>query len=289
MQSLSWNRAAMAGSVALEALIAMMLMALFVATAVMTIKRLATAAASARTQLTELQTQSRLLFFLRSTLADLDSHRLAIWPRVHHGTITAADDSVVRISAAFPPDPEGDAISSLQVDLQSLQKVLSITSPSGFSYEVKACPVAGSLSPKTAPRSMIALSVDGMEEVVVDAYRRSGSCIRVRLRRSVTLTLPKNSDPIYPHLLIPVVRAYTLYRDTHGTLRYLGSAGLRTIENQPILDQVPVFHLNLGTLYNEKLAELSLNIERSDTSTTTVLLRNSLARRSPLALLYNLP
>lgn len=184
-------------------------------------------------------------------IAELDSNRLNITPRLHKaGKIKFTDGSFNPImslspSAANYPATDADAVTSVAVRVLESHKVKDARL-SGSHYIFLACPRWKKLANPGAIRSFVAFSADGSFELTggSDSADSSG-CRNFSLLQQKSMSLNNSGSPLNARILIPIERQYTLYVGSDRQLRYLGHAGASNIENQPLLEGVELFQVSL--------------------------------------------
>ncbi len=184
-------------------------------------------------------------------IAELDSNRLNITPRLHKaGKIKFTDGSFNPImslspSAANYPATDADAVTSVAVRVLEIHKVKDARL-SGSHYIFLACPRWKKLANPGAIRSFVAFSADGSFELTggSDSADSSG-CRNFSLLQQKSMSLNNSGSPLNARILIPIERQYTLYVGSDRQLRYLGHAGASNIENQPLLEGVELFQVSL--------------------------------------------
>lgn len=206
--------------------------------------------------------------------------------RIHaSGLVSLTNGEKVRLSRspALLPDGIGDALTWAEVDLGRALRVASITQM-GAIITAQACySLTNAASLPESEDSFLAITRDGIFELVETTEHFSGStsCLSLSLavRHSVVADPAETFYAPGTQLLIPVVRINTLYRDMSGTLRIVSHHGDSITENQPVQEQFPV--IRIAQIQDEfGVSILSITAQSTSTPVPPTVLRQPL---SPLA------
>jgi hypothetical protein len=228
----------------------------------------------------------------------LDSHRFALFPRVHrHGRITFSDQSElpgVPQRGRRRPNPQSDALSALRLDISKTLSIIKSTRQ-GSTLEILACPRYGqTLQVPDGQVHFIALSLDQIVELVGSMQARQGSTgcknLMLRQRRSLTVIQSATDTPALNfQLLVPIAAHFTLYVDRNSTLRYLGQRGEVSVENQPVLTGISGLRLRQLVDAGEKVALLRAQLLLPKRAPRSLVSTHFLTRQSHLPFLLARP
>lgn len=200
---------------------------------------------------------------LGKVMSDLDSHRLNILPRVHGGAkITFSDgtpNSVMSGPAARRPKVTSAAITGLRLNSSAVFDLKFCEIRENYLIS-KACLRFPTDWEPAEAKGYLGLNADEMFELQGEV-RGQGSCRDFVLEPTKSMALLPLSAPLAcPVLqLVPIEEEYTLYIDQLGNLRYLGHAGEKNLENQPVTSGLS--NLTLQTLPLPEASVLTLSAE----------------------------
>ena len=234
----------------------------------------------------------RLESMLRYAIEGLDSHRLDLAPRIHTaGWIRFTDGSLSPVmSGSRRPHATSDALSAAWLLSADSLEVRAVSASAISAYAAACAKYKDSIS-LAAVRSMVALSVEGLQELKLRSALPNGTpgCYALNLERSKSMLVPECSECGLGniHALIPVQEIFTLYHDRQSQLRYLSHSGDEILENQPLVlgPKLRKIELNLSTAY--ALHFLAVRTEFEDTLPALASFHNTLAREAHYNLLLN--
>jgi hypothetical protein len=194
------------------------------------------------------QMESLLDAELAKFTRDYDSHPLALPPIIHDpGSIRMRDGSpnAVMQSAGehIRPHANSQPISFIAPLWQSALKVIPSEDP--LHSSIHACVRSSTPISLAGVDTVIVLGIDGMWQAALRNISSLGvsGCYQLTLAPTHGIFLrqiPREALSLV-RLIIPVAEEYTLYLSQAGELRYLGHAGERNIENQPIVSGLSSF------------------------------------------------
>ncbi len=185
---------------------------------------------------------ARLSTIASQIMQDLDTHRLSLGVRVHAvGSITyksGRPHEVMQGSSNIRPN-DSNAITVAALDSAAVLIPRSITAIQPSKSWFEGCVIPGGQTPLTPHRSFLAVSTDGVAEVVADSFVcLSNKCCSGYLRtQDSLLTPPIESKRIL--LALPINRQLTYYVSERKELRLFQQVGDSMIENQPLFANVP--------------------------------------------------
>jgi hypothetical protein len=193
---------------------------------------------------------ARLSAIASQIIQDADTHRLALGLRVHKGGaisyLSGAAHPVMRGSSTMRPGTS-DAITVLALD-SAAALIPRSTNPIQSSYGwFEGCSVPGGKTPSSPHRSFLAVSAEGVAEVVAQSFECfSNGCCTGSIRREESLiTYPLDHKRIL--LLVPISQLLTYYVSEKKELRLFQQVGSSVIENQPLFAEVPPLSISLST------------------------------------------
>jgi len=204
---------------------------------------------------------------ISSVMEDLDSHRFPVLPRIHKsGKITFTDGTLNPVTdgnngSSHTPADASDAITGVKLDLSRTFTVQYCAVEDTFLL-IKACLRFPVEFQEEETHGFAALTVDQLFELQGET-RGNGACRDFVLQQTKSMIFPPLDEPLSCPIaeLVPIKREYTLYVDYKGQLRYLGHAGDKNLENQPILRQVKSLALEGALSPHLPLMNLNARIE----------------------------
>ena len=170
---------------------------------------------------------------IEKTLQDLDHHRLPLPLRISKGeSLLFQDGTQVPISEELSPHPESSVLTGIRVNLSD---VLYRESRSSF------CDTRSDLHG-------ITFSGSDFYEVILHPPSRE-DCEQISIstpKQSMLFSQPELSESFTPSLIIPIRSLFSLYVSRDLTLRLIRYRGGEVIENQPIMNQVPLLHFEVS-------------------------------------------
>jgi hypothetical protein len=194
------------------------------------------------------QMESLLDAELAKFTRDYDSHPLALPPVIHDpGSIRLRDGSLNAVMQSagehIRPHANSQSVSFIAPLWHSALRVISSEDPSHST--IHACARGSTPISLSGVDTVIALGIDGMWQAALRGISSTGvsGCYQLTLAPTHGIFLPRLPQEALPlvRLIIPIGEEYTLYLSQAGELRYLGHAGERNIENQPIVSKLSSF------------------------------------------------
>jgi len=231
----------------------------------------------------------RLRNLISEVLADLDSHRFEILPRIHkNGAISFTDNTlnpVTSLQGSNAPHPESDAITGLRLESTRSYRVLE-SSRHASQFRYLACPEVN-LQDRTSAKSYMGVSSDGLLELS-GSSTASGSCRIFLLGASLSMSVKQDHvDPLFIRKLIPISRHYTIYVGKDLQLRYLSHVGSRNIENQPMMSASGVLEFLQESIAKNKVTSITTRIRMSGDRQKEFMNVNNLGRIRHFNYLFN--
>lgn len=175
---------------------------------------------------------------------DMDSHRFAVFPVIHHeGRIAYADgtqNSLASSASANAPDSSSDAITSFACEGTQVLRVLNAGDDGGV-FTFFTCSFYEPPSDSGEEKGFIGASADSLIYLLGTIHNSSQhGCQTAVLRQSKNMIMPERDykDPLGVRILVPIQREYTIYLSKKGELRYAGHRGAENIENQPLFGPI---------------------------------------------------
>jgi hypothetical protein len=185
---------------------------------------------------------ARLSTIAGQIMQDIDTHRLSLGVRVHSiGSITyqsGRPHEVMQGSSNIRPN-DSNAITVAALDSTAVLIPRSITAIQASKSWFEGCVIPGGKTPLSPHRSFLAVSADGVAEVVADSFGclSNGCCSGYLRTEDSLLTPPTESKRIL--LTLPINRQLTYYVSERKELRLFQQVGDSMIENQPLFANVP--------------------------------------------------
>lgn len=193
---------------------------------------------------------ARLSAIASQVMQDADTHRLALGLRVHKGGaisyLSGAVHPVMRGSSTIRPGTS-DALTVLALD-SAAALIPRSTTPIQSSYNwFEGCSVSGGKTPASPHRSFLAVSAEGVAEVVARSFGcSSNGCCSGKIGREDSL-ITRSIDHKRILLLVPISQLLTFYVSEKKELRLFQQVGSSVIENQPLFAEVPPLLISLST------------------------------------------
>jgi type II secretory pathway component PulJ len=193
---------------------------------------------------------ARLSAIASQIMQDADTHRLDLGLRVHKGGtisyLSGAAHPVMRGSSTTRPGTS-DAITVLALE-SAAALIPRSTTPIQSSYNwFEGCSASGGKTPSSPHRSFLAISAEGVAEVVAQSFGcSSNGCCSGLIGREESL-ITHSLDHKRTLLLVPISQLLTYYVSEKMELRLFQQVGSSVIENQPLFADVPPLSISLST------------------------------------------
>lgn len=193
---------------------------------------------------------ARLSAIASQIMQDADTHRLALGLRVHKGGaikyLSGAAHPVMRGSSTMRPGTS-DAITVLALDSAAALIPRGTTRIQTVFNWFEGCTISGGKTPSSPHRSFLAVSAEGVAEVVAQSFGcLSNGCCTGYIRREESLvTYPLDHKRTL--LLVPISQLLTYYVSEKNELRLFQQVGSSVIENQPLFAKVPPLLISIST------------------------------------------
>jgi len=239
--------------------------------------------------------ESKTLEIMERVVADLDSHRFIIWPRIHkNGTITFQDGTLNPISTktgSNSPSLNSDAITSMRPEIPFLQRVFSVEQQ-GEVFLIDACLQFRNNLAGHDFKSYIGINLESYVQLLKQDSSQTSKdqCRLFKFKKARSMSLPSMKDHQVKKVrwLVPLSRQYTLYVNKKAQLRYLSHRGESNIENQPLLEGLESLGIEESRLPDQLLMELTIIFQPQNLPSKSFHLLNRLARLEGYNLLMNL-
>lgn len=180
-----------------------------------------------------------------TALRSLDRHRLPCCVVVQSSdSLTQSTHPVRGLRGTAAPRPRSDIVSVLEVSPLARLRITSGTlAPTSPHLSATTCGDSAALP--SPLRSFLVVGLSGVTQITGTLSQISAGCRTVTgtvIERGIfsTETTLRGSQ----HLLLPVLREYSLFIDRSSQLRLVSHVGGRIIENQPLLRGVSSLHIS---------------------------------------------
>jgi type II secretory pathway pseudopilin PulG len=274
------------GTTLLELVIAMTLFSITIFSIVPASKLLLSTQKKLHTIRTEYSTLLRTKQVLQEAFSSLDTHRLALPPRIHTGGITYADDRTTPL--AIRQDSLGPttshAITTVSLERENamwLNETPFVMRGESNNYiaTLRICP--NRVQPSTV-RSFLLISADMMYEARIKTYEVKEGCAQIEViieKSMITANILEDGRALLlVRCVIPIKTIHTLYVSRQGILRLVSHTGSVTLENQPVIDGVKNLFLKISKNIEPNIYTLNATVTARTGRTEIFLFTHSLAR-----------